>query len=185
MEPFLVSLSMNALTEIADISQLVTFVMALRWGRFWPVILGVLLASSLNHIGSIWITETVNFANPSSGLRATISIVYLLAAILILSAERKHTIARNLTFGKIVLQTTLFFVLAESGDRSYAATQALMKQYGSVIGVHVGSCLGIAIASCLVAGPATTLLQRLPDLAKRYCIPFGLLILGLLNGIAA
>jgi putative Ca2+/H+ antiporter (TMEM165/GDT1 family) len=185
MEAFLVSLSMNALTEIADISQLVAFVMALRWGRFWPVISGVLLASSLNHIGSHWIPETVNFAVPSSGLKASISIVYLVAAVLILIAERKHVIANNLTFGRIVLQTTLLFALAEFGDRSYTATQALMQQFGSGIGVHAGSSLGIASASCLVAFPATTLLQRLPDFARRYCIPLGLLIVGLLNGIAA
>lgn len=181
MESFLVSLSMNALTEIADTSQLVTFVMALRWGRFWPVILGVMLASTLNHIGSNWMSQTVNIAAHSYGIRATFIAVYLVAAILMLVAERRHTIASNLAFGKIALQTTLFFALAEFGDRSYAATQALLQQYGTTPGVQAGSSLGIAIASCIVAGPAATMLQRLPESARRYCIPLGLTILALLS----
>jgi putative Ca2+/H+ antiporter (TMEM165/GDT1 family) len=185
MEPFLVSLSMNALTEIADTSQLVTLIMALRWGRFWPVMLGVVLASSISHIGSQWIPGSITLFDSSYGLRARVSFAYVAAAVFIVFAERKRPAETKSKSGMILLQTTLFFLLAESGDRSYTATQALMQQYGSVAGVHAGSSLGIALASCLVAGPAATLLQRLPDFAKQYCIALGLLILGLLNGITA
>ena len=48
-EPFLVSTGIVALGEIGDKTQLLALLLAARWRRPVPIILGILAATLLNH----------------------------------------------------------------------------------------------------------------------------------------
>ena len=49
MEPFLVSTGLVALAEIGDKTQLLSFMLAARYKRPWPICWGILVATALNH----------------------------------------------------------------------------------------------------------------------------------------
>lgn len=180
MEPLLVSLSLSALAELADRSQIAVVFMALRWGRFWPVLIGVVLASLINHIGSLGALPVINLFEPSAGLKLALGFGYGLLAVTTWVIERLRQIEAAPPFLGIAYQTTLFFAFAETGDQSQAAFRSLTQQYGATFSVHIGSAIGITLTACVAAGLAARLLQRLPSLAKRYCIPVGFLALALL-----
>src|SRR5215470_16631946 len=49
MEACLVSAGVVALAEVGDKTQLLTLVLASRYGRPWPVVAGIIAATVLNH----------------------------------------------------------------------------------------------------------------------------------------
>ena len=49
MEAFLVSTGIVALAEIGDKTQLLSFVLAARFKRPWPIVAGILVATIFNH----------------------------------------------------------------------------------------------------------------------------------------
>ena len=63
MEAFLVSAGIVALAEIGDKTQLLSLLLAARFRRPWPIVLGILVATLANHAlaGAVgaWITTLV------------------------------------------------------------------------------------------------------------------------------
>ena len=49
MEAFLVSTGIVALAEMGDKTQLLALILALRFRRPWPIVLGILVATLANH----------------------------------------------------------------------------------------------------------------------------------------
>ncbi|MFN7174635.1 MAG: TMEM165/GDT1 family protein, partial [Thermaurantiacus tibetensis] len=49
MEAFLVSTGLVALAEIGDKTQLLAILLAARFRRPWPIVLGILVATLVNH----------------------------------------------------------------------------------------------------------------------------------------
>ena len=49
MEAFLVSTGLVALAEIGDKTQLLSLVLAARFQRPWPIVIGILVATLFNH----------------------------------------------------------------------------------------------------------------------------------------
>jgi putative Ca2+/H+ antiporter (TMEM165/GDT1 family) len=64
MEALLISTGAVALAEIGDKTQLLAFILAARFKKPVPIILGILLATIVNHVlaGALgaWITATVS-----------------------------------------------------------------------------------------------------------------------------
>ena len=52
MEAFLISTGVVALAEIGDKTQLLAFILAAKFRRPWPIILGILVATIVNHAGA-------------------------------------------------------------------------------------------------------------------------------------
>ena len=50
MEAFLVSTGLVALAEMGDKTQLLSLVLAARFRRPWPIVLGILAATVANHV---------------------------------------------------------------------------------------------------------------------------------------
>jgi putative Ca2+/H+ antiporter (TMEM165/GDT1 family) len=49
LEAFLVSTGLVALAEVGDKTQLLSLVLAARFRRPWPIIIGILIATAANH----------------------------------------------------------------------------------------------------------------------------------------
>ncbi|MCP5182257.1 MAG: TMEM165/GDT1 family protein, partial [Pseudomonadales bacterium] len=64
MEPFLVSTGVVALAEVGDKTQLLAFVFAARFKKPLPIILGILVATTVNHslagVLGTWISANVS-----------------------------------------------------------------------------------------------------------------------------
>lgn len=147
MNAFLVSAGIVALGEIGDKTQLLAFMLATKFRKPIPIILGILASTILNHalagfVGS-WVTTVIG----PVFLRWILGISFLGIAIWTLIPDKlDENEAKFAKYGTFV--TTLFaFFLAEMGDKTQIATIALAAQFKTVFAVVAGTTVGILIAN--------------------------------------
>ena len=159
MEALLVSTGIVALAEIGDKTQLLAFILAAKFRRPLPIVFGILIATLVNHgfAGAVgaWITSLLGHET----LRWVLGISFLaMAAWTLIPDEFDEEDARLARFG--VFGTTLVaFFLAEMGDKTQVATDALAAQYQSLVYVVTGTTLGMMIANV----PAVIMGDRIAD----------------------
>jgi len=162
MEAFLISTGIVALAEIGDKTQLLAFILAAKFRRPWPIILGILVATVANHglAGALgaWITTQV----APETLRWVLGLSFLAMAIWILipdkADEEDESLARFGVFGT----TLIAFFLAEMGDKTQVATVALAAQYHAFVAVVMGTTLGMMIANVPAVLLGERIAQRMP-----------------------
>lgn len=162
MDSFLVSTSIVTLAEIGDKTQLLAFILAAKFRKPLPIILGILIATIANHafasaIGS-WITTVIK---PET-LRLILGISFVAMAIWTLIPDKfEEEDAKFAKFG--VFGTTLIaFFLAEMGDKTQIATVALSAQYHAFFTVLVGTTTGMMLANAPAVMMGDKLADRLP-----------------------
>ncbi len=159
MEAFLISTGIVALAEVGDKTQLLAFILAAKFRKPVPIILGILVATIANHAfaGALgaWITSVVS----PEVMRWVLGLSFLgMAAWTLIPDKFDEDDAKLARYG--VFGTTLIaFFLAEMGDKTQIATVALAAQYQSVVAVVVGTTLGMMIANV----PAVLLGDRIAD----------------------
>jgi putative Ca2+/H+ antiporter (TMEM165/GDT1 family) len=159
LEPFLISTGIVALAEIGDKTQLLAFILAAKFRKPIPIILGILVATLANHafagaIGS-WITSLVS---PET-LRWILGISFIGMAIWTLIPDKFEDGDAKLAHSGIFGTTLIAFFLAEMGDKTQIATIALAAQYQSFLLVVAGTTLGMMIANI----PAVLLGDRIAN----------------------
>lgn len=162
MEAFLVSTGIVALAEIGDKTQLLAFILAAKFRKPIPIVLGILLATLANHavaglLGS-WITTLLG---PET-LRWVLGVSFIAMALWTLIPDRfDEKDARLARFG--VFGTTLIaFFLAEMGDKTQVATVALAAQFQDVLQVVAGTTFGMMIANVPAVLLGDRIAGRLP-----------------------
>lgn len=162
MEAFLVSTGIVALAEIGDKTQLLAFVLAAKFRKPLPIVLGILGATLANHAfaGAVgtWITSVVG---PGT-LRWVLGISFIGMAIWTLIPDKfEEGDARLARFG--AFGTTLIaFFLAEMGDKTQVATVALAAQYHSFFLVVAGTTTGMMIADVPAVFLGDQIANRIP-----------------------
>jgi putative Ca2+/H+ antiporter (TMEM165/GDT1 family) len=162
MEAFLISTGIVALAEIGDKTQLLAFILAAKFRKPWPIILGILAATIANHAlaGALgaWITSLVS---PDT-LRWVLGVSFLaMAAWMLIPDKLEEEEAGFVRFG--VFGTTLIaFFLAEMGDKTQVATVALAAQYQAVITVVAGTTLGMMLANVPAVLLGDRIAHRMP-----------------------
>jgi putative Ca2+/H+ antiporter (TMEM165/GDT1 family) len=163
MEAFLVSTGIVALAEIGDKTQLLSFLLAARFRRPWPIIAGILAATLLNHAGAgalgAWLTE---LAGPQV-MRWVLGLSFLGMAVWILVPDRlddgdELKVARFGVFGT----TFVAFFLAEMGDKTQVATVALAARFDAFVPVVLGTTLGMMLANVPAVLVGDRLAHKLP-----------------------
>ena len=143
----LISTGVVALAEMGDKTQLLAFLLAARFKKPVPIILGILLATIVNHgfAGALgaWITTLLS---PNT-LGWILGISFIAMAIWTLKPDEIEEDEAKIAgrFG-VFGATTITFFLAEMGDKTQIATVALAANYSSVILVVIGTTLGMMIA---------------------------------------
>jgi Ca2+/H+ antiporter, TMEM165/GDT1 family len=143
----LISTGVVALAEIGDKTQLLAFLLAARFKKPVPIILGILLATIVNHgfAGALgaWITTLLS----PNALGWILGISFIAMAIWTLKPDEIEEDEAKIAgrFG-VFGATTITFFLAEMGDKTQIATVALAANYSSVILVVIGTTLGMMIA---------------------------------------
>lgn len=159
MEAFLLSTGIVALAEIGDKTQLLAFVLAAKFRKPLPIILGILVATLANHAfaGAVgaWITTLVDPAI----LCWILGISFLAMAVWILIPDKLEEDDTHLARFGVFGTTVLAFFLAEMGDKTQVATVALAAQYAAFFTVVAGTTLGMMIANV----PAVLLGDRIAN----------------------
>jgi Ca2+/H+ antiporter, TMEM165/GDT1 family len=162
LEAFIISTGIVALAEIGDKTQLLAFILAAKFRKPWPIVLGILVATLANHglagaLGS-WITS---FLGPHT-LRWILGLSFLAMAAWILVPDKfdegDAKLARYGAFGT----TLVAFFFAEMGDKTQIATVALAAQYQDFFSVVAGTTLGMMIANVPAVLLGDKLAHRLP-----------------------
>jgi putative Ca2+/H+ antiporter (TMEM165/GDT1 family) len=147
MEAFLISTGIVALAEIGDKTQLLAFILAAKFRKPVPIIIGILVATIANHafagaLGS-WITSMVAPAT----MRWVLGVSFIAMAIWTLIPDKLEEDDTKLARYGVFGTTLIAFFLAEMGDKTQVATVALAAQYQSLIAVVAGTTLGMMIAN--------------------------------------
>lgn len=159
MEAFFVSTGIVALAEIGDKTQLLAFILAARFRKPVPIILGILVATLLNHglAGALgaWITTQLS---PET-LRYGLGISFLAMAAWIMVPDKIDDAEARLSRYGIFATTLVTFFLAEIGDKTQIATIMLAAQYPSLLAVVLGTTAGMMLANV----PAVLLGDRIAN----------------------
>ena len=159
MEAFLVSTGIVALAENGDKTQLLAFILAAKFRKPIPIIVGILVATIANHafagaLGS-WITSMV----APETMRWVLGLSFLGMAIWTLIPDKFDEDEAKLAKYGVFGTTLIAFFLAEMGDKTQVATVALAAQYHAFFSVVAGTTLGMMIANV----PAVLLGDRIAD----------------------
>ena len=163
MESLLVSTGVVALAEIGDKTQLLAFLLAARFKKPVPIILGILVATVLNHglAGAVgaWITHAVS----PEILRWVLGASFIAMAIWTLIPDEieddEAQIAKR--FG-VFGATLITFFLAEMGDKTQIATVAMAAHYADPLLVVFGTTLGMLIADVPAVFVGDKLANKIP-----------------------
>ena len=148
MEAFLVSTGVVALGEMGDKTQLLAILLAAKFRRPLPIILGILVATLLNHALAGVVGEGVAKALGADLLRWVIGVSFIAMAgwMLIPDQADDEAAGGKQRFG--VFGTTLVaFFLAEMGDKTQIATVALAARYHDLVAVVAGTTIGMMLAN--------------------------------------
>ena len=147
LEAFLISTGIVALAEIGDKTQLLAFVLAAKFHKPVPIILGILVATIANHAGAgalgAWITSLV----APDIMRWVLGISFIAMAAWIMVPDKLDDDDTELAHFGVFTTTVLAFFMAEMGDKTQIATVALAAQYHAFIAVVAGTTLGMMIAN--------------------------------------
>jgi len=166
MDAFLISTGLVALAEIGDKTQLLAFVLAARFRRSVPIVLGILAATLLNHAlaGALgtWVTRTVD----PTILRWVLAFSFVAMALWALFPDRldgdpeaKDGVHTGLG---VFWVTAVAFFFAEMGDKTQIATVALAARFDAPLTVVIGTTLGMLIANVPAVVVGHKLADRLP-----------------------
>jgi putative Ca2+/H+ antiporter (TMEM165/GDT1 family) len=157
VEAFLVSTGIVALAEMGDKTQLLSLVLAARYRRPWPIILGILIATIVNHAFAGALGGWVSSVLGKETLRWLLGISFLAMAVWIVIPDRIDASRTQVERFGVLGTTIVAFFLAEMGDKTQIATVALAAKYAAVAAVVTGTTLGMMAANV----PAVMLGDRL------------------------
>ncbi|MDW8336311.1 MAG: TMEM165/GDT1 family protein [Tepidimonas sp.] len=142
-----VSTGVVALAEMGDKTQLLALLLAARFRRPLPIVLGIVVATVLNHAlaGAVgaWLSTVLN----PELIRWGLGLAFLAMAGWLLIPDRIEEDEVRLAARWGVFGTTaLAFFLAEMADKTQVATVALTVHYTAPVAVVVGTTLGMLMA---------------------------------------
>jgi putative Ca2+/H+ antiporter (TMEM165/GDT1 family) len=147
LEAFLVSTGIVALGEMGDKTQLLALLLAARFRRPVPIILGILVATLVNHALAGLVGDWIARAVGPDVLRWVIGGSFLaMAAWMLVPDSLDEAEAGHQRFG-VFATTVLAFFLAEMGDKTQIATVALAARYADLVAVVAGTTLGMMLTN--------------------------------------
>jgi Ca2+/H+ antiporter, TMEM165/GDT1 family len=148
LEALLVPTGVVALAEIGDKTQLLALVLAARYRKPVPIILGILIATLLNHALAGAIGALLATAIGPDAMRWILGLSFIAMGIWTLIPDKYEEAqdARPPRFGVFAATLVAFFLL-EMGDKTQIATVALAARYDSLTAVVVGTTLGMMLAN--------------------------------------
>lgn len=162
MEALLVSTGVVALGEMGDKTQLLAMLLAVKFRKPIPIILGIFVATLLNHATAGLVGGWIANALGPNVLRWVIGISFIAMAGWMLIPDKidgdETTTQRFGVFGT----TLIAFFLAEMGDKTQIATVALAARYQDLFAVVAGTTLGMMLADVPAVFVGDRLAKKVP-----------------------
>ncbi|HLK23156.1 MAG TPA: TMEM165/GDT1 family protein [Caulobacteraceae bacterium] len=147
MEPVAVSTLVVALAEIGDRTQLLAIVLTARFGKPWPVIAGILVATIANHTATAAVGYFIAGFLKGAWLDWVLAISFFATAVWTLIPDKADEQQHHATRFDVFLTTAIAFFIVEIGDKTQIATLSLAARFHDVLRVAAGTTLGMMIAN--------------------------------------
>jgi Ca2+/H+ antiporter, TMEM165/GDT1 family len=162
MEALLSSTALVALAEIGDKTQLLAILLAARFRRPMPIVMGILAATLVNHFLAALLGVQAARLIQGEWFRYLIGAAFIAMGLWTLVPDKIDDIAdKPARFGAFVTTAATFF-LVEMGDKTQLATIALGARFHNVWAVTAGTTLGMMLANVPAVFLGNALLQRIP-----------------------
>jgi len=182
LEAFLGSTGVVALGEIGDKTQLLALMLAARYRRPLPIILGIFAATIFNHTLAAALGAWVRGMLSPDVLRWLLGLSFLAVAAWALvpdTLEEKESDQKS-AWGVFALTVATFF-MAEIGDKTQVATVMLAARFGDLLPVVCGTTLGMLLADVPVVLLGRALSPKIPLKAVRIAAAGLFALLGILT----
>ncbi|WP_153099658.1 TMEM165/GDT1 family protein [Paraburkholderia hayleyella] len=148
-QAFLISTGAVALAEIGDKTQLLSLVLAARYRKPLPIILGVLVATLVNHAGAGALGAWLGALVTPGAMRWVLAASFIAMGLWILIPDKLDADDARATRTQLGVfgATVITFFLAEMGDKTQLATVALAARFHDFFGVVLGTTLGMMLAN--------------------------------------
>ncbi|MBR9972890.1 TMEM165/GDT1 family protein [Magnetospirillum sulfuroxidans] len=159
MEAFLVSSGIVAIAEIGDKTQLLALLLAAKFRRPLPIILGIFVATIANHAGAALVGAWVASLIGPDALRWALAASFVAMGIWVLIPDKvDDDAAPNAPRLGVFITTVVAFFVLEMGDKTQIATIALAARYHDWLLVTMGTTLGMMVANvpAVLVGQAAT-----------------------------
>lgn len=162
MEAVFIPMGLVALSEIGDKTQLLALLLAVKFKRPVPIVLGIIAATLGNHflagILGKWFGATVR----TDILSWVLGLSFIAMAIWTLIPDKPSAFeAKSNRLGVFGI-TLLTFFMAEMGDKTQMATVAFAAKYSSSLyAVVAGTTLGMLIADVPVVFLGEKIMQKI------------------------
>ena len=148
MEAFFLSTGIVSLAEIGDKTQLLALLLAARFKKPVPIILGIFVATVLNHAAAAWLGHVATGFIDMTILRWVLGVSFIAMAVWMLIPDKLDDETNLFERFGVFGATCIAFFLAEMGDKTQIATVALSARYmDATVGVVMGTTLGMMIAN--------------------------------------
>ncbi len=180
MEALLVSTLVVAIAEIGDKTQLLAIILATRFKKPVPIILGILAATLANHAlaatAGYWVSDLLS----GVWFRWAIAVSFIaMAAWALIPDKADDDDAPSAGRYGVFLTTTIAFFLVEMGDKTQIATVALGAKFHAIAWVAAGTTLGMMLANV----PAVYLGEAATKIVPLKYVRMGAALIFLLLGL--
>ncbi|MBC3883434.1 TMEM165/GDT1 family protein [Undibacterium sp. LX40W] len=146
MEALLVSILAVTVGEIGDKTQLLALLLAARYRRPIPIVLGILVATLANHALAGLLGHWVVTHFSAEVLRWALGLSFLGIALWTLKPDEMDDAGIQESKYGVFMLTCVTFFIAEIGDKTQIATVALAAKYADLYLVVAGTTIGMLLA---------------------------------------
>lgn len=162
IEALTTSTAIVALAEIGDKTQLLAIVLATRFRKPWPIVLGILCATLANHFLAALVGATAASLLDGLWFRYAVAAGFIAMGLWTLIPDKLDDEEEKPgRFGPF-LTTLVAFFLVEMGDKTQVATIALGARFHDALAVTAGTTLGMMIANVPAVFLGSELIRRVP-----------------------
>lgn len=170
-----------AIAEIGDKTQLLALFLVTRFHQRTPIVLGILVATLLNHGLSAWLGAWLADLIPDNWLNWLVGGSFIVIALWLLIPDKDDSEDSGILRYSAFTATTVLFFLAEIGDKTQIATVVMAARFEETSLVVAGTTLGMLLANVPVIMAGRWIMDRLPLNAARIGAFILFMLLGLLT----
>jgi Ca2+/H+ antiporter, TMEM165/GDT1 family len=185
VEAFLISTMVVGLAEIGDKTQILSMILAARFQRPAPILLGIFAATLANHAVAAFAGTLFGTLVTGPWMRWLLGLSFLSVAVWALFPDKYEGDAMRSSRKGAFVSTLIAFFFAEIGDKTQIATVGLAARFEVFYAVVAGTTLGMMLSNIPAVILGDRLAGRLPVKVIRLiaAVVFALLGIATLSGL--
>ena len=183
LEALTVSTVLVALAEMGDKTQLLSFVLAAKLKRPWPIIAGIFVATLANHFLAGWVGAWLATLVAPATLKWIIALSFFAFGLWALKPDTLDG-EREYSGRSAFLTTLVAFFVVEMGDKTQLATVALAARFDALAAVVMGTTIGMLVANAPAVWLGEALAHRINMAWMRWIAAALFVLLGVLTLVA-